>query len=146
MVSSEHQLKIDTFPSELQKESPGKPKQIIINEIGVATKIDEIALNIEFRLFPSKTVFSKVRSTLWFDDQEVKSDLLAIPQSLGETDEFQLNYKLDMRGRQVGVVQGAWRMGLREGTWEFLQKSRKTATQPQLVTWRLTTHWPILHQ
>ena len=103
LVSSEHQLKIDTFPSELQKESPGKPKQIIINEIGVATKIDEIALNIEFRLFPSKTVFSKVRSTLWFDDQEVKSDLLAIPQSLGETDEFQLNYKLDMRGISAGA-------------------------------------------
>lgn len=62
-----------------------------------------MVLTVEFKLVPSKTVFSKVRTTLWFDDQEVKSDLVTIPQSLGDTDEFRLNYQLDMRGISVGA-------------------------------------------
>lgn len=104
-ISSEkfQQSKLDIFPSEIQKEPLRKSKQIVINKIVSVTKYDEMALTLEFKLVPSKTVFSKVRSTLWFDDQELKTDLLIIPQSLGDTDEFQLSYTLDMRGISAGV-------------------------------------------
>ena len=97
------QQRLDLYPSELQKEQTRKSKQIIINSLDSVMKYDEMVLNVEFKLVPSKTVFSKVRSTLWFDDQELKTDLLAIPQSLGDTDEFQLNQKFDMKGISTGV-------------------------------------------
>lgn len=103
--SSKHykQQKLDLFPSECQKEMPEKSKQIIINSLASLTKYDEMLLNIEFKLAPSKTVFSKMRSNLWFDDQEVKSDLIVIPQGFGDSDGFQLNYKLDMKGISPGA-------------------------------------------
>ena len=100
LTSSEHykQQKLDVFPSELQKETPRKNKQIIISSLDSVTKYDEMILTVALKLVPSKTVFSKIRSTLWFDDQKVKSDLIGIPQGFGDSDEFQLNYDLDMRG------------------------------------------------
>jgi hypothetical protein len=97
------QQKLDTFPSELQKEPTRKNKQIVISSLDSVTKYDEMVLTVDFKLLPSKTVFSKVRSTLWFDDQEVKSDLIGIPQGFGDSDEFQLNYNLDMRGIAAGA-------------------------------------------
>jgi len=98
------QLKLNIFPSELQKASPRKGKKIIINTLdSVAKYHDEMVLTVEFRFIPSKTVFSKVKSILWFDDQEVKSDLIGIPQGFGDSDEFQLNYNLDMRGIRAGT-------------------------------------------
>ena len=97
------QQRLDLYPSELQKEQTRKSKQIIINSLDSVMNYDEMVLTVEFKLVPSKTVFSKVRSTLWFDDQELKTDLLAIPQSLGDTDEFQLNQKFDMKGISTGV-------------------------------------------
>jgi hypothetical protein len=96
------QQKMDVFPSELQREPPRKSKQIIISSLDSVTKYDEMVLTVAFRLVPSKTVFSKVRSTLWFDDEEVKSDLIGIPQGFGYSDEFQLNYDLDMKGIAAG--------------------------------------------
>jgi hypothetical protein len=97
------QQKLDVFPSELQKEPPRKSKQIIISSLDSIPKYDEMALTVAFKLVPSKTVFSKVRSTLWFDGEEVKSDLIGIPQGFGSSDEFQLNYDLDMRGIATGA-------------------------------------------
>jgi hypothetical protein len=98
------QLKLNIFPSELQKESPEKSKKIVINSLDSVAKYDDaMVLTVEFRFVPSKTVFSKVRSTLWFDDIEVKSDLIGIPQGFGDSDEFQLNYNLDMRGISAGT-------------------------------------------
>jgi hypothetical protein len=104
LISSERykQQKLDGFPSELLKEPPRKSKEIIINNLNSATKFDETVLTVEFKLVPSKIVFSKIKSTLWFDRQEVKSDLIGIPQSFGDSDEFQLNYILDMRGISTG--------------------------------------------
>jgi len=96
------QLKLDGFPSELNEKPTRKSKQIIINSLDAVTKYDEMVLTVEFELVPSKIVFSKVRSTLWFDDQEIKSDLIGIPQGFGSSDEFQLNYKLDMKGIKAG--------------------------------------------
>ena len=96
------QLKLGIFPSEFEKKLPRKQKQIIINRIGTITKYDEMTITVEFKLFPSKNVFSKVKSTLWFDDQEVKSALIEIPQKFGFSDEFQLKSELDMRGITAG--------------------------------------------
>ncbi len=104
MSKQYQQQRLDLFPSELQIEHIRESKQIIINSLESVTKYDdEIVLTVEFKLVPSKTVFSKLRSTLWFDDQELKTDLLTIPQSLGDTDEFQLNQKFDMKGISAGV-------------------------------------------
>jgi len=104
-ISSEHykQQKLDVFPSELKREPSRKSKQIIISSLDSMTKYDEMNLTLAFKLMPSKTVFSKVRSTLWFDSEEVKSDLIKIPQGFGYSDEFQLNYNLDMRGIAAGT-------------------------------------------
>src|ERR1035438_8266484 len=61
------QLTLDSIPNASQKE-PAKPnlqsleKRIVITEIGVSTKEDELALKVSFKLFPSKTAFSKVQS------------------------------------------------------------------------------------
>jgi len=96
------QLKLGFFSSEFEKKLPRKQKQIIINRIGTITKYDEMAISVEFKLFPSKTVFSKLKSTLWFDDQEVKSALIEIPQKFGFSDEFKLKSVLDMRGINAG--------------------------------------------
>ena len=97
------QLKLGIFPSEFNKKLPIKQKQIVINRIGTITKYDEMIITVEFKLIPSKTVFSKIKSTLWFDDQEVKSALIEIPQKFGFSDEFQLKSELDMRGINAGV-------------------------------------------
>ena len=97
------QQKLDVFASELQNETPRKSKQISISSLDPVTKYDEMVLTVAFKLVPSKTVFSKVRSNLWFDSEEVKSDLIAIPQGFGDSDEFQLNYNLDMRGIAAGA-------------------------------------------
>ena len=96
------QLKLGIFPSELEKKLPRKQKQIIINRIGTITKYDEMTITVEFKLIPSKTVFSKVKSTLWFDEHEIKSALIEIPQKFGFSDEFKLKSELDMRGINAG--------------------------------------------
>jgi hypothetical protein len=97
------QLKLDFFPSNLRQNAPTESKQIIINKIDSSTKYDDLSLTVEFKLIPSKTEFSKVRSTLWFDDQEVKSALIQIPQGPLTLNEFELKTELDMRGISPGA-------------------------------------------
>ena len=105
LISSKQgkQLRLDVFPSGFQKESPIANKKIVISRIEPVTKYDEMALVVDFRLFPSKVEFSKVRLTLWFDGEEVNSELIRIPQGFGVSDEFQLKLELDMRGISPGV-------------------------------------------
>jgi len=99
----EKQLKLEIFPSELKEKSPKKNKKIVINRINSVKKYDEIALAVEFQLVPSKKEFSRLRSSLWFDGQEVKSAIVTIPQGFGDSDEFQLKLELDMRGISAGA-------------------------------------------
>jgi hypothetical protein len=77
-------------------------KQIIISEIDIVTKEDELALKVEFRLLPSKTAFSKIRSDLFFNGQKLKSVLITIPQSPLAADDFELTPVLDMKGINAG--------------------------------------------
>src|SRR4030067_3728829 len=101
------QLTLDRLPNSPKKNSvdvnvSATKKQIIITEINTVTKEDELALNVGFRLLPSKTAFSKVRSTLWFDGQQISSVSITIPQSPLATDEFELHPVLDMKGINAG--------------------------------------------
>jgi hypothetical protein len=54
-------------------------KQIIITEIEAVTREDELALKVGFKLIPSKTAFSKVKSGLWFNNQQISAVLIRIP-------------------------------------------------------------------
>jgi hypothetical protein len=101
------QLTLDSLPNAPKKEPAEAPssiqkKQIIITEIVTVTKEDELALKIGFKLLPSKTAFSKVQSNLWFDDQQISSVSISIPQSPLATDEFELTPVLDMKGITAG--------------------------------------------
>jgi len=129
------QLKLGGFPFEYQKELPKKNKQIVINRIISVTKYDEMAIAVEFKLIPSKIVFSKIKSTLWFDHQVVKSALIPIPQGFGDSDEFQLKLELDMRGISTGAHTIKVELhdlfssclAVKEETIEYLPKDRKAA-------------------
>ena len=101
------QLTLDSMSNTPKKESNNtkgriQEKQIIITEIGVNTKEDELALKVGFKLLPSKTVFSKVKSDLWFDHQQISSVCISIPQSTLATDDFELTPVLDMKGISAG--------------------------------------------
>ena len=81
------QLTLDNLPiapkQELAKTTAQvQEKRIIITDIGTLTKGDELALKVGFKLFPSKTAFSKVQSDLWFDNQQISSDSIRILQGL----------------------------------------------------------------
>ena len=101
------QLTLDRLPSAPKKE-PSKTtvqvqeKRIIITEIGTLTKEDELALKVGFKLVPSKTAFSRVKSDLWFDNQQISSVSIRIPQGPLAADDFELTPVLDMKGLPAG--------------------------------------------
>ena len=136
------QLTLDSLPNATKKESAEAPssiqkKQIIITEIVAVTEEDELALKIGFKLLPSKTAFSKVRSNLWFDDQQISSVSITIPQSTLTTDDFEINPVLDMKGITAGShtikveMHELWSSGeklnytSKEVTVEYIPKSRE---------------------
>ena len=78
------QLTLDNLPNDPIKESDNitkhiYEKHIIITEIGAITREDESALKVGFKLFPSKTSFSKLKLDLTFDNQQISSVLIRIP-------------------------------------------------------------------
>lgn len=106
-LKASKQLTLDSLPNAPKKESVEvtasmQKKQIIITEIVAVTKEDELALKVGFKLLPSKTAFSKVRSNLWFDDQQISSVSISIPQSPLAADDFELTPVLDMKGICAG--------------------------------------------
>ena len=136
------QLTLASLPSPPKKEPAEAPssiqkKQIIITEIVAVTKEDELALKIGFKLLPSKTAFSKVKSNLWFDDQQISSVSISIPQSPLATDDFELNPVLEMKGITAGShtikveMYELWSSGeklnytSKEVTVEYIPKSRE---------------------
>ncbi len=101
------QLTLDSLPNAPTKElskltKPIHEKQIIITEIGAITREDELALKVGFKLVPSKAAFSKVKSDLWFGNQQISSVLIRIPQGPLAGDEFELTPVLDMKGIAAG--------------------------------------------
>jgi hypothetical protein len=101
------QTTLETLPEAPQKESietvVNKPKKlIVITDIGFVTKEDELALRIEFGLFPSKKLFSKIRTELFFDGQKLRSVSIMIPQTPLPIDDFELTTVFDMKGITAG--------------------------------------------
>jgi hypothetical protein len=101
------QLTLDNLPiapkQELAKTTAQvQEKRIIITDIGTLTKEDELALKVGFKLAPSKTAFSKVQSDLWFDNQQINSVSIRIPQGPLATDDFEFTPVLDMKGIPAG--------------------------------------------
>jgi hypothetical protein len=95
---------VDTSKQELiNANKQSQHKKIVITEVGIVTKEDELALNVGFRLFPSKVAFSKLWSDLYFDDQKLTSACISIPQSPLATNDFELTPKLDMKGIPAGA-------------------------------------------
>jgi arsenate reductase-like glutaredoxin family protein len=99
------QLTLDNLPIIYPKESnnPLMQKQIIIVEIPIIITEDELALRVWFRLYPSKTAFSKLNLDLWFDNQQISSRLIRIPQGPLSADELELPLVLDMKGISAGA-------------------------------------------
>jgi len=98
---------LDSLPNAPIKESnkatkPIQEKQIIITEIGAITREDELELKVGFKLVPSKTAFSKLKSDLAFDNQQISSVLIRIIQGPLARDEFELTSVLDMKGITAG--------------------------------------------
>ena len=108
-IKTPKQLTLDNLPNAPNKESnkattnPTHEKQIIITQIDSAPREDELALKIGFKLLPSKTTFSKVKSDLWFDNRQISSISISIPQSALATNEFELTSVLDMKGIAPGT-------------------------------------------
>jgi hypothetical protein len=92
-----------TLLSFLLARAPGQSKQITITGIKTATKEDELALKVEFRLLPSNTVFSKITFDLYFDEQKLNSICIRIPQGPLATDVLELTPVLDMKGISAGT-------------------------------------------
>jgi len=92
------------FNTTRSKETIKPTKAIVINKISDTTKEDELALEVEFSLLPSKKLFSKINLDLFFQEHLLNSTTISIPQStlLNDTSEFPLI--LDMRG----IVAGAY--------------------------------------
>ncbi len=106
-LKAPRQLTLDNLPNAPIKESNKatisiQEKQIVITEIGGITREDELALKVGFKLFPSRTAFSKLKSDLWFDNQQISSVLIRIPQSPLAGDDFELTPVLDMKGINAG--------------------------------------------
>ena len=106
-LKTQKQLRLDDLPNTPTEGTNKTPKQIqqkqiTINEIGAITKEDELALKIGFKLSPSKTAFPKVNMDLSFDNQQVNSVLIRIPQGPLAQDEFELTPVLDMKGIPPG--------------------------------------------
>ena len=74
----------------MQIPAPIHVKRIIITEIDTLTKEDELELKVGFTLVPSKNSFSMVKLDLRFDNQQIKSLSIRIPQSPLAKDEFEL--------------------------------------------------------
>ena len=86
------QLTLDNLPIIHAKESNKtiQRKQITITEIQTIIKEAELALKVGFKLFPSKSAFSKVKLDLWFDNQQISSGIIRIPQGPLSADEVEV--------------------------------------------------------
>jgi hypothetical protein len=85
-----------------QRTASKSKKQIIITEIGTATREDESDLKISFQLLPSKAAFSKIMSELYFDNCKMNCISIVIPQGPLSRDDFELSPVLDMNGINPG--------------------------------------------
>ncbi len=106
-VKSPKQLTLDKLPNvpiKTSVETGGsfQKKQIVITGIDPMTREDEFVLKVGFRLIPSKTAFSKIKSDFFFNKHKLKSVSITIPQGRLAADDFELTPVLDMKGISAG--------------------------------------------
>ena len=104
-LKASKQLTLDNLPIINAKESNKsvQRKKITITDIQTIIREDELALKVAFKLFPSKASFSKVKLDLWFENQQVSSGLIGVPQGPLSADELELPIVLDMSGIPAGA-------------------------------------------
>lgn len=142
-IKTQKQLTLDNLPNAPIKEknetnNHSQEKQITITEISTETREDELALKVGFKLLPSKAAFSKVKSNLSFNNQEIRSVLIGIPQGPLTRDDFELTPILDMKGIAAGLhsvkveMYEPWSSGeklsltSKEVTVEYIPKTRES--------------------
>ena len=106
-IKHSRQTTLGSLKEERKPEAPKTPvleqkKQIEITEITTSTREDELALKVGFRLLPSRIVYSRVKSDLFFDEQKIESLLLRILQGPLATDCSEFSSVLDMTGVPAG--------------------------------------------
>lgn len=111
-----------------KKPVPEQKKQIEISEITTSTREDELSVNVGFRLNPSRNVFSKVTSDLFFDGQKIESLRLRILQGPLATDDSEFSYVLDM----TGIPEG--KHTLRVETYELWDSDEKLTAISKEIT------------
>jgi hypothetical protein len=77
-------------------------KAIIINDITIIAKEDELALKIGFNLLPSISSFSKINLDLYFQEGLINSTTLNIPQTALLNNSLEFPQFLDMKGMSAG--------------------------------------------
>jgi len=100
-IKTSKQLTLDKLPvgtKESTISSITSKKQIVITEISTSTKVDEVSLNVTFKLVPSNTAFSKIQFDLFFNNQQISSKSIRILQGPLAKDIFELTHVLDMKG------------------------------------------------
>jgi hypothetical protein len=120
------QTTLDNLPKATATTATKLPKQITITQIGAETREDELELKIAFKMYPSKTAFSKIKSELSFDGHPINSVLIRIPQGPLATDECEYATVLDMKGIAAGVYAVGVEM---YELWETNQKLYSTLKQ-----------------
>lgn len=118
------QLTLDKLPAQQQSAQPPEEKKILITALAAQTGIDELTLDVSFKLKPSKGVFNKIKADLSFDNQPLQPVLIRIPQGPLALDELEYGWVLDMTGIAEGKyavkvemyeVWGSERLGGTEG-------------------------------
>ena len=109
MSSVSKKQKQTTLDSVCNQPPQGKTKvvvwdnrKVVIEELSAKAKEDALALEIGFRLLPSKKVFSKVTLNLYFEEHLLYSAGMKIPKSPLLGDDFALTPVLDMKGIAAG--------------------------------------------
>jgi len=78
-------------------------KEVSITALNAAVKREDLILNAQFRLAPSKRIFSRIRANLHFDGQFMKSFYLGIPYYFARQEEFPLRTLLSLENVSAGT-------------------------------------------
>jgi hypothetical protein len=101
-VKSVKQLTFDSLPTTPTKQDTKTKtaiqKQICITQMETNTKIDELVLKISFRLEPSWRAFSKIKADLSFENTQISSITINVPQGPLGTNELEYSWIMDTKG------------------------------------------------
>jgi len=103
-VKQSKQSTLDNLPTVPDSPVEADPrKQILITDIKPSIKVEEVSLQINFRLAPSKVAFSKVNADLYFSKTKIHTLCLNILPSKLSGDTFEFTVTLFMKGICAGA-------------------------------------------